>query len=183
MTSSRINPNSDGIIINLTLYLNHVGLVVYLSIVQGYINPWHDPAHIIHCIIFQYVMHIPHSISHVRKICIQIVSFTSPTLYRSLSWHPPQGTCHFMFNLCWSFPLPICLKYFLDERRIESFISLIHLASLLIMLGILESWPSFILLIQIFFLPHGFFQSLRLIKLDLFFIKLWKPTQEVHNNS
>ena len=58
MTSSKINQNSYGMIINLTFYLNHVGLVVCLYVFQGCINPWHDFSHIIHYISFLNVENI-----------------------------------------------------------------------------------------------------------------------------
>jgi hypothetical protein len=136
MISSRINQNRYGLMINITFYLDHVGLVGYLSIVQGCINPWHALSHIVHYICFMNFMHIPHLISLVRKIFVLMFSFTSPTPYAMLSWNFTHKLCHFMFTLCWV-SLLICLRYVLNEAFLESFLPLIHLFSLFIIPGFL----------------------------------------------
>ena len=67
ITISRINHNNYGLIFILTFYLNHVRLVVCLSISQGRINPWHAPSHVFHCFILLNVVDNPHSLSFVRE--------------------------------------------------------------------------------------------------------------------
>jgi hypothetical protein len=92
MTSSLINQNSYGMIINLTFHLNHVGLIFYFPIVQGCISPWHSSTHIFHYIKLLDVMYSPHPLSLVRTIFVHVVSFTSPTLYGLLySTSPPRN--------------------------------------------------------------------------------------------
>ena len=62
MTSSRINKNSYGIISNPTLNSNDVGLIVYLYIIQSYINPWHIYTHVVQYRNFLNLKHSPRPI-------------------------------------------------------------------------------------------------------------------------
>ena len=125
-------------IINLTFHFNHVGLIVYLPIVQGCIDPWHGSTHILYCLLFIDVMCSLHFISLVRTIFIHVISFTSPTLYGMLSWPLSQGICHFLITLRW-FPLLMCLISIPYERWLEPFLPIIHIVFLLVILGLLES--------------------------------------------
>jgi hypothetical protein len=156
MPSSIINQSSYGLSINLTFYFNHVGLIICLSIVQGCIVPWHASTHVPYFLLFLNVMHSPHLISLVRTIFIHVISFTSLTLYGLFSWPISQGIYHFFITLRW-FPLLMCLRTITNERWLKSFLPLIHISFHLVIPGLLESWPSSVLLIQILILSYGFF--------------------------
>jgi hypothetical protein len=140
MARSIINQNSYGLIINLTSHFNHVGLIVFLSTVEGFINPWNAPPHVFHYIIFLKVMPIHHPISFMGTIYIHVVSFTSPILYGLLSWPFTQGISHIGLILC-SLPLPICLRIIPEERCLESFLPLIHISFLFVIPNSLKSFP------------------------------------------
>ena len=137
MTSSIINQNSYGMIINLTFHFNYVGLIVCLSIVEGCIDPCYAFAHVLYYLLLD-TMHSPHLISSVRTIFIHVISLTSQTLYALLFWPLSKGICHFLITLRW-FPLLICLRSIPYERWFEYFLPLIHVYFLLVIPRLLEN--------------------------------------------
>jgi hypothetical protein len=79
MTSSKINQNIYGMIINISFHLNNVGLTIFVSICQGYVDPLHAPTHVLYCLLLLDSMHNPHLISSVRKIFVHVIFLTSST--------------------------------------------------------------------------------------------------------
>jgi hypothetical protein len=130
------------LVVDHTFHFNHVGLVLCFLVVQGCINPWYISSHVLYCFCSLYIVNNPTSFTSVRTISKPMVSFTTPTLHRWLSWplNPCVNHSGFFMHL---FPLWIIF----EESWLSSLLPLIHLEFFIVFPSLLESWPCFQLII------------------------------------
>ena len=129
-------------VVDHTFHFNHVRLIFNLLVVQGYIDPWHCIAHVLHCFSLLNIVDNSYFIIYVGEISVPMVSFTTPTLHRCMSWHFPT---HFSLpGICkrWLF-----LRTVSEKGWLSSLLPLIHIEFIFVFPGLSENRLLSLLLI------------------------------------
>jgi hypothetical protein len=130
------------LVVDHTIHFNHVGLILFLLVVQGCIDPWHISSHVLHYFNLLYIVNKPSFFTSVRTISEPMIPITTPTLNRWLPWPlTPYINCSGFFR-CF-----MLLWIISEEWWLISLLPLIHLEFIFVFPSLLERTPFFLLII------------------------------------
>jgi hypothetical protein len=162
MTISRVNLNSNRLVVNLTFYLDHVQLELILLVIQHCVNLRYTSTHILNCRNLSYIVLSPLFFTSSRTISKHMISTTIPTLNRLLPWSLSHYFQQFgILESCMS------LRIISEKWCLSSLLPLFHLTFCLVFPSLLKIWCSPLPLIKTLSASYGFFQCIKVIILYL----------------